>query len=128
MQENFVYHCFKFNYEQICNNICDIGITYKKYGKNWRNQVYIYIYVFIYFFQEILRQGHKTSLYYPLYPSYATSEVSLKESYLIIFSVFTHMHMHAHIVVSSHSDHISVMASDCAVMVNNLTLLIITTE
>lgn len=27
------------------------------------------------FIKEILRQGHKTSLYYPLYPSYATSEV-----------------------------------------------------
>ena len=29
-----------------------------------------------YFIKEILRQGHKTCLYYPLYPAYTSKEVS----------------------------------------------------
>ena len=40
--------------------------------------LYIYRFMSIFALQEIFRLGHKTSLYYPLYPSYVSKEVGVK--------------------------------------------------
>ena len=43
------------------------------------------------FMQEILRLGHKTSLYYPVYPSYTNEQVRYWFAGFLLLNIFLYM-------------------------------------